>query len=219
MVCGPGEPGPRAPDFAANGLDKVVTMLIRHADAERDSAACAAIYAPYVSDSAVSFETVPPSAPEFAARIARLGRTHAFLVAIDDQPPAVFEAIAGFAYAGLHHERAGYRWAASVSVYVDARYHRRGVGRNLYGTLFDLLRRQGLWVACSGITLPNAASVALHESCGFEPVGVYKRIGWKTGSWRDVGWWQLALRTPDGTSSGPPPEPGPPVRLDEHQFK
>ncbi len=189
-------------------------MLIRHADAARDGAACAAIYAPYVMHSAVSFETVPPSTQEFAARIARMQRTHAFLVAVDDQaPPAVCEAIAGFAYAGPHHERAGYRWATSVSVYVDARQHRRGVGRELYATLFDLLRRQGLWVACSGITLPNAASVALHESFGFEPIGVYRRIGWKAGSWRDVGWWQLALHPADDDSGEPPPEPGPPVRL------
>jgi phosphinothricin acetyltransferase len=191
-----------------------MTMLIRHADAERDAAACAEIYGPYVSDSAVSFETVPPSAEAFAARIARLERTHAFLVAVDGQALSSADAIAGFAYAGPHHERAGYRWAATVSVYVAERCHRRGVGRALYGSLLDLLRRQGLWVACSGITLPNDASVALHESCGFVPVGVYRRIGWKAGSWRDVGWWQLALRTPDGDhGSAPPTEPGPPARL------
>ncbi len=189
-------------------------MLIRHADAQRDGAACAAIYAPYVSDSAVSFETVPPEAHELAARIVRLERTHAFLVAVDDKALVSQAAIAGFAYAGPYHERAGYRWAASVSVYVEARYHRRGVGRTLYESLLHLLRRQGLWVACSGITLPNDASVALHESCGFLPVGVYRRIGWKAGSWRDVGWWQLALLTPDGADgAAPPPEPGPPVRL------
>ncbi|MGO9900237.1 MAG: N-acetyltransferase family protein [Solirubrobacteraceae bacterium] len=197
-------------------------MLIRHADADRDGAACAAIYAPYVSDSAVSFETVAPDGAEFTRRIARLERTHPFLVAVDDEAGSEEEVI-GFAYAGPHHERAGYRWAATVSVYVDAGYQRRGVGRALYGALLELLRRQGIWVACSGITLPNEASVALHETCGFERVGVYRRIGWKAGGWRDVGWWQLALRTPsdDGGAddSAAPPEPGPPIRLDQSQAR
>ncbi len=195
-------------------------MLIRHVDADRDAAACAGIYAPHVSDSVTSLELVAPDRTEFARRIATIERTHPFLVAVDDRN-AGEEAVAGFAYASPFHERAGYRWAATVSVYIDPRHHRRGIGRALYETLFELLRRQGLWSACSGITLPNDASVALHESCGFELVGVYTRIGWKAGNWRDVGWWQLALRAPGyderdderdhvGTS---PPEPGPPVRI------
>lgn len=208
-------------------------MLVRHANARRDAAACAAIYAPYVTDSSVSFETVPPTAREFSQRIARLERTHPFLVAVEPGTPGTpaapeapgtpgtpgtpgAERVIGFAYAGPHHERTGYRWATTVSVYVDAEHHRRGVGRTLYEALFDLLERQGLWMACSGITLPNDASVALHESCGFEPVGVFRRIGWKAGGWRDVGWWQLSLRTPggEGQCEGvPPPEPGPPARL------
>ncbi len=191
----------------------MAAMLIRHADADRDGATCAAIYAPYVIGSAVSFELVAPSAEEFKARIARLERTHAFLVAVDDKAGTGGDRLAGFAYAGPHHERASYRWAATVSVYVDERCHRRGAGRALYGALLGLLRRQGMWVACSGITLPNEASVALHESCGFEPVGVYRRIGWKAGGWHDVGWWQLALRSADPDEGGPPPEPGPPARL------
>jgi phosphinothricin acetyltransferase len=70
-----------------------------------------------------------------------------------------------------------------------------------------------MYVACAGVTLPNDASVALHESFGFKPVGVYRRIGWKFGSWRDVGWWELQLRPP--TADGPPAEPGPPARLDD----
>lgn len=201
--------------------------MIRHADARRDAAACASIYEPYVTDSAVSFETVPPTAREFAQRITQLELTHPFLVAVEPAPPGApappsgpsapsGDQVIGFAYAGPHHERAGYRWAATVSVYIDERHQRRGVGRAMYEALFDLLERQGLWMVCSGITLPNDASVALHESCGFEPVGVYRRIGWKAGGWRDVGWWQLALRTPggEGQLEGVPPlEPGPPARL------
>jgi phosphinothricin acetyltransferase len=97
-----------------------------------------------------------------------------------------------------------------VTVYVAGARHRRGAGRALYETLFGLLAEQGFRVACAGVTLPNEASVGLHETLGFEPVGVYRRIGWKMGAWWDVGWWQLELAGADG---GPPREPGPPMRL------
>jgi phosphinothricin acetyltransferase len=168
-----------------------------------DGEACAAIYAPSVRGSAISFEDVAPSAEEMSARIERTWRTHPWLV--DERDGAV----AGYAYAAPHHPRAAYRWAANVAVYVAEGNRRSGVGRDLYERLFELLRAQGVHVACAGVTLPNAASVALHESLGFEPVGVLRRIGWKAGAWRDVGWWQLALLPQDG---GPPPEPAGPAR-------
>ena len=118
-----------------------------------------------------------------------------------------------YAYASPHRARAAYRWAADVAVYVDDGHRRRGAGRRLYRALFELMRRQGLRVACAGITLPNPASVGLHEAVGFEPVGVYRRIGWKAGAWRDVGWWELLLAGSDPDDHRPPPEPGPPARL------
>ncbi len=173
-------------------------MLIRPADtlADDDAAACAAIYAPFVSDSAVSFELVAPDGPEMARRIES---THAWLVAETDG------VLAGFAYGGSHRARAAYRWATEVSVYVHPQHRRRGVGRALYGELLPLLARRGLQVALAGITLPNPGSVALHEAIGFQPVGVYRRIGWKEGGWHDVGWWQLELAP--AREDAPPPEP------------
>jgi L-amino acid N-acyltransferase YncA len=132
-----------------------------------------------------SFEEVAPDASEMARRIERLSATHAWLVFERDG------AVAGYAYACPHRERAAYRWAADVSVYVDPAHRRTGVGRALYLELLGILREQGKRVATAGITLPNDASVALHESLGFELVGVFRGIGWKGGSWRDVGWWQL----------------------------
>jgi phosphinothricin acetyltransferase len=180
-------------------------MQIRHADPARDAAACAAIYAPYVRDTAISFETEPPSEDEFARRIERYSRSHAWLVAEDEDGTVV-----GFAYACPHRERPAYRWAADVSAYVDQEQRRRGIGRRLYSALLPLLERQGIYIACAGVTLPNDASVGLHESFGFRPVGVYRRIGFKAGAWWDVGWWQLTLREP---GDGPPEEPGEPVRL------
>ena len=80
---------------------------------------------------------------------------------------------------------------SAVAVYVDARHQGAGVGRELYGELLGLLSGQGLRWACAGIALPNDASVGLHEAFGFEPVGVYREIGFKAGAWHDVGWWQL----------------------------
>lgn len=180
-------------------------MLIRHASPERDGAACAAIYAPSVTDSSTSFEDVPPDAAEFARRIGTISARYPWLVAEVDG------VVAGYAYASPHRERAAYRWAAESAVYVGADHRGRGVGRRLYTVLFDLLARQGIRTVCAGVTLPNDASVALHEGCGFAPVGVYRRIGYKHGRWHDVGWWQLELPVENGDS---PPEPGPPVRLE-----
>lgn len=185
-------------------------MLIRHADPARDGAACADIYRPFVTDSAVSFEQQAPSAQELSRRIESISRTHPWLVAQDADTDADADAVAGYAYACTHRERAAYRWAVDVAVYVAEGHRRRGIGRELYGALLPLLARQGLRTACAGITLPNDASVALHESFGFEPVGVYRRIGWKGGAWRDVGWWQAELL---GQGERPPPDPGPPARL------
>ncbi len=179
-------------------------VLIRHADPARDAAACASIYRPYVLGSAISFEEEPPDEREFARRIERMSLTHPWLIAERDR------AAIGFAYGSLHRERAAYRWAADVAVYVAADHQRAGVGRALYQALLPLLRRQGLYVACAGVTLPNPASVALHEALGFTPVGVYRRIGFKRGQWHDVGWWQLELAPAGG---GTPAPPGPPVSL------
>jgi len=164
-------------------------MEIRDADPRRDAGACAAIYAPFVEESAVSFEEVAPDAAEVSARIAATQATYAWLVAESGGE------VAGFAYSCPHRARAAYRWSADVSVYVGADCRRAGVGRALYTELLGRLRAQGFHVACAGITLPNEASVGLHESFGFEPVGVYREIGWKAGAWRDVGWWQLRLAT------------------------
>jgi phosphinothricin acetyltransferase len=174
---------------------------IRPADPRRDAAACAAIYAPHVEGSAVSFEERAPDTAEMAARIEAVAATHPWLVA------ELGGEVVGYAYACSFQERPAYRWAASVSVYVaDGRRH-AGTGRALYAGLFERLRRQRFRTACAGITLPNPASVALHESLGFVRTGVSPRIGWKDGAWRDVGWWQLEL-APAG--DGSPAEPLPP---------
>jgi phosphinothricin acetyltransferase len=177
--------------------------MVRHAEPRRDAAACAAIYAPNVEPGLASFEEEAPSPGEMAERIESSSRDFPWLVAERDGR------VAGYAYGSRHRTRAGYRWAVDVTVYVDPASHRGGIGRQLYEALLPLLARQRLHVACAGITLPNDASVGLHEAIGFEPVGVYRDIGFKHGAWRSVGWWQKRLLPADT----PPDEPLAPQRL------
>jgi|SRR5450755_917444 len=181
-------------------------MLIRHADPERDAAACAAIYAPSVTAGVASLEERAPDPREIADRIRIITRDFPWLAAELDG------AVAGYAYAGRHHDRASYRWSTDVTVYVSADHRRRGVGRALYAALLELVRRQGFHMACAGITLPNDASVGLHESMGFALVGIYRDVAYKHGAWRSVGWWQLALRE-DRVDGQAPAEPAAPPRL------
>ncbi len=160
---------------------------IRIAD-PADAREVADIYGPIVASTAISFETEVPSERETRDRIAAALALAPWLVCCEG------EHVLGYAYASRHRERAAYRWCVDVSVYVRDVARRAGVGRAVYGSLFALLRLQGFHAAHAGIVLPNDASVRLHESLGFRPVGVYPRVGYKLGRWHDVGWWQLELR-------------------------
>ena len=166
-----------------------------------DAASTAAIYAPYVRDTLISFETEPPAAAEMSRRIASVGERYPWLLA--EQGGQVL----GYAYAGEHRSRAAYRWDVDVAVYLAAAVHRRGIGRRLYQALFGMLRLQGYINAYAGISLPNAASVGLHESLGFAPVGIYRKVGYKHGAWHDVGWWALNLQAPPAVPAEPLPYP------------
>jgi phosphinothricin acetyltransferase len=167
-----------------------------------DAAGVAAIYAPIVRQSAISFEVDPPDSAEIEHRIAATTAVFPWLVCDDGGR------VAGYAYASQHRARAAYCWSADVSVYVHAEQHRRGLGRALYAALLEILRVQRLYNAYAGITLPNAGSVALHEAVGFRPVGVYRSVGFKLGRWHDVGWWEMAL-LPKKDAPGSPPDAWP----------
>ena len=153
-----------------------------------DAAQIAAIYAPFCTDAAVSFEESAPVSGEMSQRIAKTLERFPWLVHDEGSE------ILGYAYAGKYRERAAYRWSVEVSCYVRIDSARRGIGRGLYAKLFGLLTQLGYHNACAGITLPNPASVAFHESFGFLPVGVYRNVGYKFGQWHDVGWWQKDLQ-------------------------
>jgi phosphinothricin acetyltransferase len=175
-----------------------MTPRIRLADAS-DAEAIAAIYRPVVESTAISFETVAPDRDEIARRLADTLVSHPWLVC------DIGGRVAGYAYATKHRVRGAYQWSVDTSVYVDEAWRRSGVGRGLYRSLFAILAAQGFFNAFAGIALPNDASVALHEAVGFEPLGVYRRVGFKFGAWLDVGWWQLALRVHEASPDAPLP--------------
>ena len=166
-----------------------------------DAEAIAAIYRPIVESTAISFETAAPDGTEMGQRIAETLVSYPWLVC------DLEGRVAGYAYATKHRVRAAYQWSVDTSVYIDAAYRRRGIARGLYRSLFAILSAQGYVNALAGIALPNAESVGLHEAVGFEPLGVYRRVGFKFGEWRDVGWWQLALRAHDASPEPPRPLP------------
>jgi len=169
-----------------------------------DAAGIAAIYGPIVAATPISFEIEPPDEPEMRRRVQETLAAYPWLVCEHRGR------VVGYAYASRHAARAAYRWSVDTSVYVHPGFHRRGIGRGLYTSLFRILAAQGYVNAYAGITLPNPGSVALHESVGFQPVGVYRRAGYKLGAWHDVGWWQRALQPPA-------PTPRPPLNLGEIQ--
>lgn len=159
-----------------------------------DAPTLAAIYAPYVLDTIISFEMAPPTADEMATRLTKTLAWFPWLVAETDTTGDGSREVVGYAYAGGHRERAAYQWSADVSVYLHQDWHGRGIGRRLYYALFALLRAQGYYNVFGGITLPNPASVGLHEAMGMRPVGVYHHVGYKAGAWHDVGWWEGPLQ-------------------------
>lgn len=157
-----------------------------------DAAACAAIYAPYVLETAVSFETEPPTAEEMARRIAAAQERHAWLVAERHGE------VVGYAYAGPWRSRAAYDRTAETSIYLAPSTAGRGIGSALYPTLLQRLGQLGFRTVVAGMTQPNPASERLHTALGFQPVGVFRRVGWKHGDWHDVSWMQLDLAAGPG---------------------
>jgi phosphinothricin acetyltransferase len=164
-----------------------MTIEIRLAGRD-DANEIAAIYRPCVESTIISFETVAPEPHEMADRIAATLMRYPWLVCESDGE------IAGYAYATKHRERTAYQWSVDTSAYVHPRYWRRGIGGGLYRSLFAMLSAQGFVNAYAGIALPNPASVGLHESAGFRPVGIYRSVGYKLGAWHDVGWWERVLQ-------------------------
>jgi phosphinothricin acetyltransferase len=174
-------------------------VKLPHATAD-DAAAIASIYAPYVLATAVSFETASPDADEMARRIEAGGDAWPWLVGCGEDG-----AVIGYAYASAFRPRPAYRFTVETSAYVADGAHGRGTGTSLYTLLLAVLKAQGFAQAIAAITLPNEASVTLHEKLGFGRIGTYEKVGFKFGEWRSVGLWQCPL----ATLSAHPEEPRP----------
>jgi L-amino acid N-acyltransferase YncA len=152
-----------------------------------DAAAILAIYAPYIRDTSITFETDIPTVDDFENRIGSY---------LENWPWLVYEKdgmIAGYAYASRYRERVAYQWSVECSVYIHDDHHRSGIARALYTKLFAILKAQGFITVYAVINLPNDISVALHEKMGFKYFAEYEKVGYKLGQWKNVGWWQLQL--------------------------
>lgn len=166
-----------------------------------DAAQIAAIFAPFVAASAISFETEPPTTQQMRARITASKGFYPWLVATSEDE----DAILGYAFATSFRDRPAYRYVVETAIYIAGDIKRKAVGRLLYEALVDTLRAQDFTQAISGISLPDDALISLHESLGFRRAGVYRAVGYKHGEWRDVGFWQLELTKADNPPSDPKP--------------
>ncbi len=152
-----------------------------------DAEAILAIYAEYIVNTGVTFEIEVPTIGQFRERIGRITEQFPWLVCeIDGE-------IAGYAYGSKHGERAAYRWSADLSVYINEKYHRRGIATALYKAIMELLRLQGYFTVYAGVSTPNEKSEAFHSAFGFRNLGEFKNVGYKLGLWRGVAWYERPL--------------------------
>jgi len=154
---------------------------------ESDISAVLEIYKPYVLDTIVSFEYEVPSLQEFTERVKTITAEYPWLVCLKDHQ------IIGYAYAAKHRYRTAYQWSPESTIYLSPGFHGKGFGRNLYETLFSILRLQGYFNVFAGVGLPNEKSVRFHRAAGFEEIGIFKKVGYKLGNWHDTNWFQLKL--------------------------
>jgi len=166
-------------------MKQAVLRLAKPADAE----GILKIYASYVTDTAISFEYDVPSKDEFAKRIENISKKYPYLVCELDGE------IVGFAYASSFKGRTAYMWNAELSIYIENKCCRLGLGHSFYSALIEILKLQNIQTVYGGVTVPNEGSEWLHKSMGFEVVGVYKKNGFKLGKWHDVAWFAKHIGT------------------------
>lgn len=162
-------------------------MITIRLAAPTDAKAILDIYAPYIINTSLTFETEVPSEKDFGKRINDYLQNWPWLVCEIDG------LIAGYAYGSKYRERSGYQWCVESSVYIHDDFKQKGIADALYTALFEILKRQGYYTVYAVINLPNDRSVVFHEKLGFEYFATYKNVGYKLGQWKNVGWWQLTL--------------------------
>ncbi len=161
-------------------------IRIRPATVE-DAADILSIYANYIRETTVTFETEVPSVEEFGERIEKVLLSYPWLVC------EVNGVVAGYAYASKHGERAAYKWSVDLSIYISKKYQRRNIATALYKALIVLLQRQGYVMGYAGVSVPNLKSEEFHKRFGFQEVGTFENAGYKLGEWRGVKWFAIQL--------------------------
>ena len=165
-------------------------MKFRLATVE-DAAELLKIYKPYVEKTAVTFEYEVPTIEEFAYRIEKTVAAFPYILAIKN------DRIIGYAYAGRYRERAAYDWVVELSIYLDESERHRGTGTVLYKKLLSLLSLLNYQRAYACITSPNPKSIAFHEKCGFESIGIFPKSGYKFNQWYGIQWMDKSLQVDD----------------------
>lgn len=154
---------------------------------EEDVVSILAIYAPYVTDSAITFEYDVPSEEEFRQRIRTISAEYPYFVCESDGQ------IIGYAYAHRHMERAAYQWNAEISIYIRQGFTGKGLGKTMCQALIDLLRLQGIRNVFSCVTIPNERSAHLHHSMEFSTEGIFQNAGYKCGKWQTIAWFRKKI--------------------------
>jgi len=155
---------------------------------ETDTQTVLDIYKYYVDNTIISFEYDAPTLEEFTERIKTNTQKYPWLVCICDNK------VIGFAYGSTHRYRTAYQWSPESTIYLAPDFHKKGIGRVLYKTLFSILKLQGYYNVFAGVALPNEKSVEFHKALGFEEIGIFKNVGYKHGNWHDTHWFQLKLQ-------------------------
>ncbi len=151
--------------------------------AEQDAADVLAVYAPYITNTVITFEYEVPSVDEFRNRIRTISADYPYFVCeVEGQ-------IVGYAYAHRHMERAAYQWNAELSIYINQEFTHKGLGKVMYATLIRLLQLQGVRHAYGCVTFPNEKSQQMHEALDFALLGVFPKAGYKMGEWRSIAWY------------------------------
>jgi len=153
----------------------------------QDAAQICSIYNYYIQNTTITFEEIDLSEADMSERIKRISVKFPYLVYVEDGN------IIGYAYATEWRVRAAYRNSVETTVYLKEGFKGKGIGKQLYSELIKQLDEKGFHVIIGGISLPNPASIALHEKCGFVKIAQFKEVGFKFQKWVDVGYWELIL--------------------------
>jgi phosphinothricin acetyltransferase len=155
-----------------------------------DAEAALNVYAPYVLHTSATFEYEIPAAEDFRKKIEKITAQYPWLACECDGE------IAGYAYGSMHRDRTAYQWSPEATVYLNEKFHRKGIARVLYSALFEMLKMQGYYTAFAGVLSTNEKSVEFHRAMGFEDIGLFKNIGYKLGEWHTNLWMQYEIQKP-----------------------